>query len=96
MVLTGKAAAGKLTGACAGASLVILADAPGPVPDGCALIDSDDLRLTGPLAVWQDGRGLRIEPTNTGRRLWSPRAGTVDQAALGSLGAALAMPLPGQ
>ena len=92
VVLTGKAAVDKLDKACAGASLVILADASGQVPDGCTLIDSDALRRTGAIAVWQDQTGLRIEPANTGKRLWSPQAGKVDRAALASLLVALVMP----
>ena len=93
VVLSGKAALGKLPMACAGAGLVILADVPdrlaNPVPKGCNLIDRNDLRRSGPLAVWADGTGLRIAPTNTGKRLWSPKGGRVDDAALDRLGAVL-------
>jgi competence protein ComEC len=72
VVLSGKGAADRLADACARADLVILADEGQGAPDGCPLIDTDILRQTGPLAVWDDGKGLRFEPTRSARRLWSP------------------------
>jgi competence protein ComEC len=72
VTLSGKAAAGKLDAACAGAGLVILADRVEEAPKGCTLIDANLLRATGPLAFWADAGGLRIEQTTGSTRLWSP------------------------
>ncbi len=72
VVLSGKAALGKLDAACADAALVILAEAARDAPAGCALIDAGTLAGTGPLAVWLGQTGLRVERTKTARRLWSP------------------------
>jgi competence protein ComEC len=72
--LSGKDAAGRLAGACAGAGLVVLADWADAVPEGCPLIDRKVLAGTGPLAVWTGAKGLRIERTRTATRLWSPPA----------------------
>ena len=72
MSLSGKDAAGKLADACAEAGLVILADWAEVVPVGCGLIDMKVLAGTGPLALWTDVDGLRLERTRTATRLWSP------------------------
>jgi competence protein ComEC len=72
--LTGKAALEKLDLACGKAGLVIVADWADTVPKGCPVIDMNVLRGTGPLAVWNERGGLRIEPTRTATRLWSPPA----------------------
>jgi hypothetical protein len=37
-------------------------------------VDRALLASTGPLAVWIDGDGLRLEPTHVARRMWSPGA----------------------
>ncbi len=88
VVLTGKAASGKLEAACAKAGLVILAQAAQDAPDGCPLIDADILAGTGPLAVWLDPKGLRVERTRAQHRLWSPpdRAVVLPDLALPSPG----------
>jgi competence protein ComEC len=70
--LSGKDAPGKLPDACARAGLVILADWADAAPEGCALIDLKVLAGTGPLAIWTEADGLRIERTRTTARLWSP------------------------
>jgi competence protein ComEC len=72
--LSGKDAPARLAGACARAGLVILADWADAVPDRCTLIDMKVLAGTGPLAVWTEGTGLRVERTRTDSRLWSPPA----------------------
>jgi competence protein ComEC len=74
VVLTGKGAEAKLAAACAGAGLVILAAEAAAPPAGCGLIDARTLAATGPLAIWVTDRGLRIEPTRSANRLWSPPA----------------------
>jgi competence protein ComEC len=70
VALSGKAAMGKLTAACASHGLVIIAD-EATAPADCPLIDAAMLRQTGPLAVWKGEEGLQIVPTNQARRLWS-------------------------
>ncbi len=74
VVLSGKGAAAKLTAACAGAGLVILAAEAETRPDGCKLIDARTLAATGPLAIWVEGDSVRIEQTRQAARLWSPPA----------------------
>lgn len=76
--LTGKGAEDKLARVCAEAALVILAAEPMIVPRDCPLIDQDTLAATGPLALWADTEGLRIETTKGARRLWSPPARKID------------------
>ena len=70
--LKGKGAAERLADGCLTAQLVILSVPAGQVPDGCRVIDSDDLAESGPLALWvaQDGV-LRIVATDVADRLWS-------------------------
>jgi competence protein ComEC len=72
VALSGKAAPDLLAGACAEADLVILAATAGSAPGSCALIDGTVLAATGALAIWPDGAGLRLQPTRTAARLWSP------------------------
>lgn len=72
VALSGKGAAAKLTEACAAADLVILAEEVETRPEGCGLIDARMLLATGPLAIRQQGDGLRIERTKQAARLWSP------------------------
>ena len=73
VVLTGKGAAEKVVGACGGTDLVIVADWIEDAPRGCVVLDQSRLAETGALAVWPDGdKGLRLEPTHSVRRLWSP------------------------
>ncbi len=71
MVLTGKAAPGKVAAACAAVDLVVLAGKAVDVPPGCTVIDQDDLKVSGTLALWADGAGLRPMPTFTAKRLWT-------------------------
>lgn len=78
VALSGKGAAGKLAAACASADLVILAAETDAPPEGCALIDQSTLAGTGPLAIWSEGQGLRIDTTKGANRLWSPPSKTVD------------------
>ncbi len=72
VALSGKAAVGKLDLACAKADLVILADTAPTAPPDCRLIDGKVLAGTGALAVWREGTTLKLQPTRTARRLWSP------------------------
>ncbi|MFN5996991.1 MAG: ComEC/Rec2 family competence protein [Paracoccaceae bacterium] len=90
VALSGKGAAAKLANACAGADLVILAEDVETRPDGCHLIDSRMLLATGPLAIRQEGEGLRIERTKQAARLWSPPARKVTLPDLSPAGATLA------
>lgn len=76
--LTGKGAEEKLARVCAEAALVILAAKPMIVPRDCPLIDQATLAASGPLALWADTEGLRIETTKGARRLWSPPARKID------------------
>lgn len=82
VALTGEDAAAALGPACASGALVILADRAEAAPDGCRLIDAGMLAATGALAVWVDPGGLRVEPTHSARRLWSPPYRAVDLPAL--------------
>ena len=70
--LKGKGAAGRLAEGCRTAQLVILSVPAGQAPDGCRVIDSDDLAASGPQALWvaRDG-SLRIVATDRADRLWS-------------------------
>jgi competence protein ComEC len=70
--LKGKGAAGRLADGCRTAELVILSVPAGQVPEGCRVIDSDDLAASGPQALWvaRDG-SLRIVATDRADRLWS-------------------------
>jgi competence protein ComEC len=90
VALSGKGAAAKLTNACAAAELVILAEDIENRPDGCRLIDSRMLLATGPLAIRQEGEGLRIDRTKQATRLWSPPARKVTLPDLSPAGATLA------
>jgi competence protein ComEC len=71
VALSGKGAAAKLAKACAGADLVILAEDVETRPDGCTLIDRRMLWATGPLAIWHEGDGFRIDRAKQAARLWS-------------------------
>ena len=71
VALSGKLAGEKLGPACASGALVILADKVDVAPDGCKLIDQSLLAATGPLAVWIETDGVRLEPTASDTRLWS-------------------------
>lgn len=75
MHLKGKGAAERLADGCRTAQLVILSVPAEQVPDGCRVIDSDDLAASGPQALWvaQDG-ALRIVATDRADRLWSGRS----------------------
>jgi competence protein ComEC len=90
VALSGKGAAARLAEACAGADLVILAEDVESRPDGCRLIDTRMLMATGPLAIRQDGEGLRIDRTKRAARLWSPPARKATLPDLSPSGAALA------
>ena len=70
--LKGKGAAARLADGCRTAELVILSVPAGQVPEGCRVIDSDDLAASGPQALWvaRDG-ALRIVATDRADRLWS-------------------------
>lgn len=70
--LSGKGAEAKLAESCSTAGLVILAAETESPPAGCPLIDARLLAGTGPLAVWLGPSGLRLEPTRSASRLWSP------------------------
>jgi competence protein ComEC len=72
VALSGKDGPAKLAATCATAGLVILADWAEDAPKDCTLIDRKVLAGTGPLAVWMEGGQLRVEPTRTATRLWSP------------------------
>ena len=70
--LKGKGAAERLAEACSTAQLVILSLPAEQVPEGCRVIDSDDLAESGPLALWVAPDGvLRIVATDVADRLWS-------------------------
>lgn len=71
VALGGKSAGEKLGPACATGALVILADKIDDPPDGCKLIDQSLLAATGPIAIWIDTAGIRLEPTASEARLWS-------------------------
>ena len=90
VALSGKGAAAKLAGACAEASLVILADVAETAPAGCSLIDSRMLQATGPLAVRENDAGLQFVRTKEASRLWSPPARKVTLPTLGASDAKLA------
>lgn len=71
--IKGKGAEAKLPEVCAHADLVVVgARLQGEVPQGCMVFDENELRRTGPLALWPmaDG-GLKIVPTKTQSRLWT-------------------------
>jgi competence protein ComEC len=70
--LKGKGAAGRLADSCRTAQLVILSVPAKQSPEGCRIIDSDDLAASGPQAIWvaRDG-SLRIVATDRANRLWS-------------------------
>lgn len=72
VALSGKAAMQKLDRVCATGALVILADRAEAAPEGCRLIDQRVLAGTGALAIGVGDKGLVIERTREGRRLWSP------------------------
>ncbi len=72
VALSGKGATARLAEVCPKAQLVILAAEAETLPPGCPLVEQGILLQTGPLAVWHDGRGLRIERTKGAQRLWSP------------------------
>lgn len=72
VALSGKGAEAKLAEVCGRADLVILAAKAEATPAGCPLLDEGVLRETGPLAIWQDGAGLRFQRTKGAHRLWSP------------------------
>ena len=78
VALSGKGAAAKLAEVCGAADLVILAAEAEAAPEGCPLIDQAVLSQTGPLAIWQEGEGLRLEKTKGADRLWSPPSKTVN------------------
>jgi competence protein ComEC len=70
--LKGKGAAARLADGCRTAQLVILSVPAEQSPEGCSIIDSDDLAASGPQAIWvaRDG-SLRIVATDRANRLWS-------------------------
>lgn len=78
VVLTGKGAAAKLVDVCPSADLVILAAEVEKSPPDCPLIEQALLSQTGPLAIWMEGGGMRIQQTKGASRLWSPRSRDVD------------------
>jgi competence protein ComEC len=90
VALSGKGAEAKLVEICASADLIIMAAEVVSPPKGCALIDANTLSSTGPLAIWQEGEGLSIERTKSGRRLWSPPYRQVTLPDLARGGAKLA------
>ena len=74
--LTGRGARDRVALACRGGALVILgAEAEGPAPGDCLLIDRRVLARTGPLAIWPEGEGLRMLEARSvaGVRPWSWR-----------------------
>lgn len=77
VALSGKGAVNKLGEVCGSADLVILAAEVDTALEGCPLIDQTVLSQTGPLAIWRDGEGLRLEKTKGADRLWSPPSDTV-------------------
>lgn len=77
VALAGKGASAKLSDVCRSAALVILAEAADTPPEDCPLIDAGTLAATGPIAVWDGPKGLRLERTKTAERLWSPPVKTV-------------------
>lgn len=88
--LSGKGAAEKLAEVCPVADLVILAAKAVAAPSGCPLIDQRILDETGPLAIWQKDKGLRVERTKGADRLWSPPSTPVALPDLAGTGMALA------
>lgn len=71
VLLNGKDAAARLSGACAGAQLVILALETARAPEGCRLIDGAMLRRAGGMAIRLDAKGgLHLQPTRAARRIW--------------------------
>jgi competence protein ComEC len=77
VALSGKGAEAKLDEVCGSADLVILAAEATAAPKDCPLVDQATLSQTGPLAIWNEGDGLRIEQTKGAHRLWSPPSGKV-------------------
>ena len=70
--LKGKGAAERLADGCRAAQLVILSVPAEQRPQGCQIIDSDDLAASGPQAIWVAPDGaLRIVATDRADRLWS-------------------------
>ncbi|EEW24697.1 ComEC/Rec2 family competence protein [Rhodobacter ferrooxidans] len=87
VVLKGKAAAGAVPAACAGADLVVVA-AEVAAPEGCEVIDQTLLSASGGLALWLTDEGsITLQPAFSAKRLWSPQGGQV---------AARSLPPPGQ
>ncbi len=78
VALSGKGALAKLIRACDSGALVLISEVVEAPPKPCRLIDLATLRATGPLAVWQNGDGLRIVTTKGAKRLWSGPAGAYD------------------
>jgi competence protein ComEC len=91
VALTGKGALDKLTLACDSGGLVIIAEVVEAAPEGCRLIDLGTLRATGPLAVWPEGEGLRIETTKGAARIWSGQPRAYDLPDLSAKGPDLAV-----
>jgi competence protein ComEC len=90
VALSGKGAETKLAELCADADLVVLAAEAVSPPQDCTLVDAALLAATGPLAIWHEGDGLRIERTKSASRLWSPPLRDVSLPDLSSDNPALA------
>lgn len=86
-LLKGKAALGNLAAACMTHDLVIVSVEVADVPQGCRVMDADDLARTGTLAIDLTRSGeLRITPTEAQSRLWSPKPRPVTEPATATLG----------
>jgi hypothetical protein len=85
-LLKGKAALGNLAAACTAHDLVIVSVEVADVPQGCRVMDADDLARTGTLAIDLTRSGeLRFTPTEAQSRLWSPRTRPTTEPAVAGL-----------
>ena len=80
--LKGKAALSALAEVCRTHDLVIIATRLSARPNECRLIDQNDLRRSGGLALWLEGEDLRIVPARDGMRLWQGRFAPMKVIAL--------------
>ena len=73
--VSGRGAVEKVAEACAQAALVVISMPVEAVPSGCEVYDERRLTATGALAIWPEGRGLRIETVaeRSGDRPWTRR-----------------------
>lgn len=70
--LTGRGARERVAEACRIADMVILS-VEAEAPAGCTLYDAAALRVTGSLAIWPEGEGVRVVTAaeRSGARLWN-------------------------